>query len=434
MKQILVLLMILLALVAPAVALAQTPDQVVTTPSPTPGATASETPSPDLILLEAKNANDRANELFTNFQVLTSIFEGVGGALAFFLAILGFIGFTSFRDFQSRLSEQLEEKVAEVDRHIEEIKKVADELGNARTLGNNAIRALTLVQLGEQQMREGSWRAAKHTLEQAYRLDPDNRAVNYYLGELFIMERDLDNAQTHLIKAQAKEKGETFPPALAALAYVQRLKGDAIYKQTNDMGRRNRFYSEAERNFLDAIEQDDTVRDINGESVYGMLGALYRQRDDIKNALNCYQKAVVITPYRSYPLNNLAMLHFKLGEVEEAQKYFDRSIILAKNNIDNNPTDYWAHFDLINGQLACARQDIARQDLDHVLKTVQLRGPLESFLIGLQVLEESPKPPEHIGEFIARVEEELVRIRDMEEAQAILDQQRTADEQESAAT
>jgi len=412
------------------------------------------TPSPDEVVAAAGQALRRSDDLIDNVGLVLNFFEVLAGVATLILAAGAIFGFTSIRELRrdvegerTRIEEsrkdmettmlatrdelQRLERDFEIrlrtgldafDRQRESAEamqaKIEGEILAVRNRGDRAIRALTLVQLGEQQMEESNWQAAKRTFEEACKLDSDNRAVNYYLGELFIMQRDLTKAEFHLRKTEDEdEKGNIYPPAEAALAYVLRLQGD----NEAQINSRNEYYSAAERRFLKALRVDDFVRDINGESVYGMLGALYRQSGRIDDAIRCYEKAAAITPDRSYPLNNLAMLYFRRGDVEKAVPYFDKTVVLAEKRIDNHPTDYWAYFDLINGLLACARSGQALNTFDEVLPRIGVRGPLESFLNGLTVLSTAPRPPQPLTItqlMIERVEHELQRLESKKETDA----------------
>lgn len=412
----------------------------------------------DEMVEAARRAEQRAGEMIETSNYILNFFEVLSAIAGFVLTIGAVLGFTSIRGLRAEVEEERKRIEAARAELASSIKAAADnmerlqrdydaqltagleameqqrnaviqlrdevetEIMDVRSRGDKAIRALTLVQLGEQQMNESNWRAAMRTFEDACRLDSDNRAVNYYLGELFIMQRDLDKAEHHLRKAHDEKHAEggddtdVFPPAEAALAYVLRLRGD---RETNYESRAE-YYASAERRFRKAIRLDEYVRDINGESVFGMLGALCRQANRTDDAIRYYEKALTITPHSSYPVNNLAMLYYRRGDVAKARPYFERAIQLARQRIDNNPSDYWAYFDLINGLIATAQTDDARIEVDNILPTIHIRGPLESFNTGLTVLAESPVPPPEIGYFLNRVESarQQVEAEELEQSAA----------------
>ena len=89
-----------------------------------------------------------------------------------------------------------------------------------------AIRALSLLQLGEQQLKVRNIQSALRTYQEAYALDPDNPATNYYLGYLYTETRQIEKGIGHLKRALTQN--EQYPPAEAALAYALRLQADKM--------------------------------------------------------------------------------------------------------------------------------------------------------------------------------------------------------------
>src|SRR5260221_6287774 len=55
-----------------------------------------------------------------------------------------------------------------------------------------AIRALSLLQLGEQQLKARNIQSALRTYQEAYALDPNNPATNYFLGYLYAENRQIE--------------------------------------------------------------------------------------------------------------------------------------------------------------------------------------------------------------------------------------------------
>src|SRR5262249_44537882 len=153
------------------------------------------------------------------------------------------------------------------------------------------------------------------------------------------------------------------------------------------------------------------VRDINGESVYGVLGGLYKRQKRTEDAIRCYQQAERVTPQNSYPVNNLAMLYFQQGKNDIAEAYFKRSASMSSRLLDGNPFDYWARFDLTVSLLALGHADEARKHLDIALNHVQNIRPLEIFLNDLIRLKESPRPPADIDQFIPYVQQAMSKLK-----------------------
>jgi tetratricopeptide (TPR) repeat protein len=278
------------------------------------------------------------------------------------------------------------------------------ETAEVRGQGNRAIRALSLMQLGEQQLESRNIKAALRVYREAYDLDPENRAINYFLGELYIQDRDIEKGIHHL--ELALSGGEDYAPAEAALAYALRLQGD----RAKDPNERNLRYSEAENRFLKALKSDPAVRDINGESVYGVLGGLYKRQNRIADAIRCYEEAARITPQSTYPVVNLAMLLFMDGRLDEAKEYFRRSAAMSSRLLDANPADYWTRLDLTTAQLVLGQVDDAKRNLTSATRQLQSVSPLEIFLGDLQRLRNAPQPPPDIDQIIDTVQQAINRI------------------------
>ncbi|MCC7206611.1 MAG: tetratricopeptide repeat protein [Anaerolineae bacterium] len=442
----LALVLVLLTLAAAPVAHAQEP--TATPPIPTPPLPPG--PDPQSVLTEAQRAAEDANQAMNTVGIMLNFLEVAGVVAGLLIGAAAFAGIRTINEYRSELTKARADLDAmraelrgdldharadlaglrdELTRETEtmlqtfakrigdglaEISKQAESLGSLETRledemkgvherADRAIRALTIVQLGEQQMEMRNWKAALRTFEEAYALDPDNRAVNYFLGELYVMQRNLRKGEEHLRRAQ--NDGETYPPAEAALAYALRLQGDAL----TDVEARNFYYSQAERRYLNAVRCDALVRDINGESVYGMLGNLYRREGRIEDAERCFEQAERITPHNCYPAHNLGMLYLSQNRPDRARPYFERVIKLANNRLEGTPSDFWARFNLVTALAALGRSDQATKELDILLEPTHTRGPLESFRGGLRTLEHLPEPPAGVEQMIARVEEAIAR-------------------------
>ncbi|MEP6987163.1 MAG: hypothetical protein ABI970_16270, partial [Chloroflexota bacterium] len=267
-----------------------------------------------------------------------------------------------------------------------------------------AIRALSLLQLGEQQVKARNIKSALRTYEEAYALDHNNLATNYYLGYLYIETRQIDKG-IGLLK-RALTQNEQYPPAEAALAYALRLQADA----TTDPEVKKQRYAESEQMFLRALSQDPAVLDINGESFHAVLGGLYKRLNRMAEAIEAYKAAELVTPANSYPVVNLATLYYLNGDLEEAKQYYERSAAISPRMLDNNPFDYWTRFDLSAAQLVLGNLEQAKRQINLAAQHVRLVGPLETFLHDLDRLKAAPTSPEGIDELIDLVQSAIKRV------------------------
>ncbi len=389
-----------LLLAAPSKTAAQGP---TATPAPAtlvPEATAG--PSPDEVLAAANKASNDAAQAVNMVNTLLSFIQVVGvlGGILAALTATAFAaaGIRTISDYRGQLAKARTELEAMRD-------QLKAETAEVRSQGDRAIRALALMQLGEQLLETKNTRAALRIYQDAYDLDPSNRAINYFLGELHIQQKNIIQGIDHL--EQALSGGVEYAPAEAALAYALELQGNEI----ENLDERNRFYAEAESRFLKALKIDTAVVDINGESVHAVLGGLYKRQGRFEDAIRLYENAEQITPARSYPIINLAMLYFQKGQPEQAESYFRRSAALSSQALDGTPSDFWTRFDLTTAQLVLGRTEEARKNLDVAIQQIQNPHPLEILLGDFYRLKESPHPPANVDQMIETLKQAIDRLK-----------------------
>ncbi len=263
---------------------------------------------------------------------------------------------------------------------------------------DRAILGLAMMQLGEQQIERRNIKSAIQCYQKAADLDPENGATHYFLGELYIQDKKLERAIDHLNRAIGSDFD--YAPAEAALGLAYRLQGD----QAADANQRNVLYKQAEESLLRALQVDPTALDIHGEPVQAGLGALYKRQGQVDQAIQHYEEARKITPQKSYPIVNLAILYYMQGNLDQARVYFEDVITRANDALKRNPSDYWARFDRLTAELAYGDSRSAADDLDVIAQQVKTAAPLESALGELRRLKTSPHPPQNIDQVIARLE------------------------------
>ncbi|MEO8609443.1 MAG: tetratricopeptide repeat protein [Chloroflexota bacterium] len=270
-----------------------------------------------------------------------------------------------------------------------------------------AIRALSLLQLGEQQLEARNIQSALRTYQEAYALDPENPATNYFLGYLYTENRQIDKGIEHL--KHALIQNEQYPPAEASLAYALRLQADKM----TDPAEKQQRYAESEQMFLRALSQDPAVRDINGESFQAVLGGLYKRLNRMDEAIEAYKAAELVTPQNSYPVVNLATLYYLRGDLEQAKQYYERSEAISTRMLDVNPFDYWTRFDLSSAQLVLGNLEQAKRQFNLAAQHVRHVGPLESFMHDLERLKDAPTSPMGVDEVIDLAQNAIKRVQNL---------------------
>ena len=374
----------------------------------TPIATPTEM-APDAILAQAQAASDKAEKTSTD---ASNAINAVNSMLSF-IQVAGIVIGAAVAVTGGLLTaagvRQLREYSGELEKARGEMKEMRDQLRTQeeeiRGRAENAIRALTLLQLGEQQLESRNIQSALRTYLEAYALDPENRATNYFLGHIYTEEQNIKKGIDHLQRALAA--GGRYPPAEAALAYALRLQAD----REQDPTKQKLGYAQSEEMFLKALADDPAVRDINGESVWAVLGGLYKKQHRTADAIEAYQNAEHVTPQNSYPIVNLAMLHFTQGDTETAQRYFKRSKVISERALDGNPFDYWKRFDLAIAELALGNPDGAQRQIALAISQVQNVGPLEILERDIQRLADSPQPPPDVDKLGRLVEQAVAKFK-----------------------
>ncbi len=261
-----------------------------------------------------------------------------------------------------------------------------------------AIRALSSTQLGQQQLEQGNIRGAIQMYEKAFALDPNNRATHYFLGELYVQEKEFDAGIQHL--QELFSSGLEYAPAEAALGLAFYLQGDQVKQPTE----RALLYVQAEERLLQALQKDSAALDLHGMSVQAMLGGLYKRQGRVDQAIARYEEARKITPQNAEPVVNLALLYFMRGNLKASRLYFEQVESSTAETLTQNPLDEAARIDHLKATLALSKTEAALRDLDFIEQHVGMPSELASLLDDLNRLKRSPQPPQVIDQFIDRLE------------------------------
>lgn len=343
------------------------------------------------------NANNAVNtvNLLLNFIQAASLFGGVlASAFAIFSTQVGNRTLNAYKEELKKAQSDLEIMHSGLNRETEQVRLKAE----------RSMRALALMQLGEQQLERRNIRGALQMYLQANTLDPDNGAVCYFLGELYIQSKQPDKGIEYLQRSLATDP--EYAPAEAALGFALRIQAD----QLSDPNERNLMYAKSEERLLRALKTDPAARDINGEPVQANLGALYKRQGRIDQAVTAYEQAHQVAPQSSYPIVNLAILYYRQGNVQKALPYFQQVMTISTRSLDLNPQDYWPRLDRLTAALALGQADIARQDLDLVLQ-IPIAAPLETAVAELTNLRNAPQPLQGADPTITKMNEAIARLK-----------------------
>jgi hypothetical protein len=230
--------------------------------------------------------NNAANAVNTT-NLLLSLMVGalaVAGVMVGLLAILGAQAiYRTLREMQADVGRAR----GEIGDMLRGLRENADHM---RAQSNRAVQALSLMQLGEQQLERGNLNGALQLYLGAYELDPDNHATNYFLGELYLQSGEIEQGIVHLQAALSADY--THAAAEAAL-------GRALFLQASraaTVDEQDLLYVQAEERFLRALEIDPTALDISGCPIQAALADLYIQQGRLEKARQHVEEARRITP------------------------------------------------------------------------------------------------------------------------------------------
>lgn len=373
----------------------------------------------DIAMERAHDVMDRANDAVDAVNSMLSVLEVTFGVLSVVLIFAGWVmramildQIEEARAQEARLERRLsarEERLDQLEQRLqhqlqEMVSATQADIARVKTEGSDAFRVLSLQLLAEQQVRAHNIDTAIATLKMALEIDPDDHASNYLLGYLHTARKEIAQAIVHLERALAAEPD--FAPAIAALGLALRRRGDGI-QDPKRIVERNQQWAQAESKLLQALQQDGSLTDADGESYYGTLGGLYRRQKRYEDALEAYERAHEVTPDSSYPVINLASLHKHQGNNDRAAHFFTLVVEKATLTLDDDPRDAWTRADLAQAKLVLGDVATALEEITTVIKQQPGPGVLETVYSGLRFLAESPTAIEGLDKMIALIEAEL---------------------------
>ncbi|MBX3061795.1 MAG: tetratricopeptide repeat protein [Anaerolineae bacterium] len=277
----------------------------------------------------------------------------------------------------------------------------------------DSLEALNLLQIGLKEFNNRNKVLAIRQLTKAYEVSPDHQAVTYILGELLTRSDEQGDLERGIaILEIALQRDPNNPSVNAALGYAHRLLGD---RAGSDLGlpeptrieKRDNFYDKA-LGYYEKVIHERVLYDITGDSAFGGLAGLYKRRGrpgDLETAIYWYTRIADMTPGRSYPLNNLALLHDEAGNYDKSLEVFNASMRIAQRNLQANQYDQWSCFDLITASTALNASNDAEFYLSHAIRLTPTKGDVSKLRDGLNGLREVAEREELRQAIIQRIVE-----------------------------
>lgn len=340
-------------------------------------------------LERAQSATDMAFNLLGLFEALSLVVTIGGGVLAV-------VGFTNFNRARVQLEEtrtnvitQIQEYQDNFDAQIAareaELKALRDQLEEGamqeRQQTSNALLANALIPIGERQYKFSDYTGALSTYKRALELDPGNPVVHQKFAYVREKQGNIDDAKHHYEKAI--ELTPDFAPALAGLGFVYRRLGEQVQIPEDLSGEERRerwttqtnFYNKAEGLLNKALELSPKLVDDDGESWWGILGGLYKRRNQTELALNAYYEATQVTPQSSYGFVNLALLYLKQKDREKMQEYYETVERIARKEAEGEQGNFWGYADLIVSSYAVGKIEQADEALPIAIAIAPIDSP-----------------------------------------------------------
>lgn len=349
--------------------------------------TSPPTTNSDLILQEAQDLIDEAQEFYSQqSEALGNSLSIVNNFIGFISVGVGLAALLSFYNF------------AQMNAQINQTAEVAEQ-------SRRVAQAFGLGMLASRQVDMGNWKAALEIYLSAAELNPEDRVVNYFIGDLYLR---LGKAREGISYLERARQGSKFSSAEASYAYALRLLADEDRIRDSQRAR----YQDVEKILKNVYKDDPYLLDISGESVFGTLASLYRRIGDIEQAIEWYEHAHRVTPKDTYPLNNLAILYYRHRPQERAKalEYFQEARTKGLRTLHQDVQNYWVLFDLITAEIALEEADYLQRIQDY-LKRIQDLKPskidIRKLFDGLEELKQSKPQPTGIHQGIDVVKKRL---------------------------
>lgn len=287
------------------------------------------------------------------------LFESISfglGSIGLLITIIATAGGLSYFNTIVRANKVMDDL-----RDVEsQLKQLQDKV---QLTSKNTSRSLYEVQLAQDQFRISQNPAAVSELyARALEIFPENPIPHYHIGYMLTLMGEYSTAEQRLYEALGYD--ETFPHAQLALGYVYRRMGDdpKHYNKIEEGVRRSReyYYKQAENWMLKGLSGNDYITGDDGESWHGALGGIYKrwaefgdnQQDKLQKAKDHYRKALDVTPRSSYPVVNLAIINYGLGDFKEGLRYFIKTRDNALNKLLKEYDTHYDYADLLLSQVA----------------------------------------------------------------------------------
>lgn len=310
------------------------------------------------VLAQANAVLNRANESADMADSILSFLEGASVLVGLALGAAAIFGYQNARELRQDIKDErkkTEDLLELITPHLQDINGLSSNLEafeQERKAFEQAKESLQtdfidLLQ-ANQELSLKNYHEAHRYAHRVLDRSPENIQALYIAGwlETQYIPDSLSLACEHLEKAIGLDSEANSVKA----AYGVALRRRALKAGGDE---RIRLFRKSVRTLEDALDENETLLDLNRESFWGPVGGNYRDLGNLKAAIDSYEKARDVTPGSSYPVGNLGALYLQQAKeesnpnfLEKALEMFALTINLSTEEMGFNPNDYFVMMDL----------------------------------------------------------------------------------------
>ncbi|MBI4377606.1 MAG: tetratricopeptide repeat protein [Nitrospinae bacterium] len=175
---------------------------------------------------------------------------------------------------------------------------------------------------------------AEKIYKEGLELDPDHTGILIGLVNLYLEKRDEEmnkNGDYDNKAANSWEALKFYKKAEMLLeGRIKETEDAQTFLQLGEMHLIMEEYQRAEENFLSVLKKYE-----DWEMPYFDLGVLYTHKEDFKNAIQYFEKAVKLNPYSLTVRSNLAGVYLKVNLKEKAESEYKNILKITQNHIES---------------------------------------------------------------------------------------------------
>ncbi len=336
--------------------------------------------------LDSQAILEQAQDSVNTAQIILSFMETISVLATLAVGAAAIYGFRSSQEAEQELQKKLDKIEGSLDKaeksrertetirdrmqeQLAVLKGYEADLSNLRGLRDEieasqkalgaTIGDVALLLQADQEFRLKNYSTAYGFARRVLEHNPQNPLALYIAGWLEVHHfwDRLDDGIDHL--KQIADLKYDWPTARAAYAVGIRRKA----KRASGDEQKSLFL-EALGILSSVLKENDSLMDFNNESFWAPVGGIWRDMNNVDEAIKAYERALRVTPGSSYPMGNLAALYLQKARQggdgslrEQALEAFARTDAAARAELANKPNDYFLLMDIAMAALMQGHRD-----------------------------------------------------------------------------